>query len=247
MSILSSRNRTVAALSAVAVLAAVIGGAVFFVSRGTTSEQAALRTPRVEALVAETDLPLLVAQADAIVIGRVDRSVCVSRKGDMGEKERQGLRERGMSEAQIEKQSVVFKDRVYTDWGFTVERSLKGDSPDDGTVLIHRPGGELNGDKFELPGYPELAKGGRRQVVFLVKTLDGSNGIIAVYAINGNTVSNARPGRKDVTTLEELIAQVEAHKGDPNPYQNPPASSGGNSGPPESTTPTESFETSPTL
>jgi len=247
MTILSSRGRIVAAVAALAVLAAVVSGAVLFSPHGTQPEQGEPRTAQIETpLYAGTDLPTLIARADAIVIGRVDRSVSVSRKGDMGEKERQGLRDHGMSDAAIEKQGYLFKDRIYTDWAFNIERSLKGGSPEGASIIIHRPGGELQGDKFEIPGYPELAMGGRRQVVFLVQTLDGHNGIIAVYVIDGNKVSATGAGRKNVTTLDGLLAQIGAHKGDPNPFENPPASSGGDSGPSRTTTPTGSDATSPT-
>ncbi len=191
--------------------------------------------------MAKMDLATAIASADAIVIGTVDKQLRVTQGGSALSAElRQRMRDHGLSDQAIDQQVSDFSTWIYTTWQFRVERSLKGEFTG-GTIEIRRPGGELNGQKLEVPAAPQLLTGDR-QLIFLVRAWDGPYQAVAVYRITGNMVSTTDQGRKDNMSLDALIAEIEAHKKDANPFQTPPTSSGGSG----STTPTESAPTSPT-
>lgn len=166
--------------------------------------------------IAGMDRSTAIARADAIVLGTA-KILRTERGRSIGAEEREALREKGMRDADIDNQESSLQNEVYTTWAFTVEEALKGEVPTGElrvrTSVLAPRGGEV----MPSAGYPQLTPG-VRQVVFLHRGLDGVYSPVAVYAITGRMASTNDQGRRDNMLLTDLLAEIRAHKGDPDPW-----------------------------
>lgn len=205
------------------IVVAVAIGAVAAASLSATSDggvgaqgNSAETSATVQASFAAMSLPEAIASADAIVLGRVDQPPWTSRGVQVSQWGRERQRALGMTDEEIDRQARRFDDIVYTNSRFQIERALKGDFPD-GWVEVRCYGGQFRGYRLHAPGFPQLQPG-VRCVVFLGRAFDGGYEPVAVYAIAGQMASTDHQGRHDRMPLDQLIAEIEAHRDDPNPF-----------------------------
>lgn len=218
----STGRRSATAILLCGLIAAVgIGGFAWFASTRDTpgpadSSRPVRTTTTVQAEFLAMDLPMSIASADAIVVGRVDGKQWTSRGVQMSEWGRARQRGLGYSDADIEEQVSLFEHYVFTRSRFKIDRTLKGALPD-GVVEIWCVGGEFEGHRLEALGYPQL-RPGRQYVVFLGRGFDGAYGPTAVYEVRGGRATTTDQGRNDDMPVEELFAIIEEHKDDPFPW-----------------------------
>lgn len=157
------------------------------------------------------------AFVDLIVIGTVSEDSWTVLGLEPTDAGRQRMYDQGLTEDEVTTLLAYEAEMVYTHHEVQIEGTLKGQRPGD-QIEIAVLGGELDGRVVEVSGGVQF-EAGKRYVMFLMRDITDAYSPYSAYEIDGATATSVGGCYRGSLPVEDLIAQIDAHKNDTSPYR----------------------------
>lgn len=161
--------------------------------------------------------PVATGLADVIVIGTVTEDSWTVLGLEPTAEGLQRAYDKGYTEADVATAIANESDMVYTHHEVQVEGTLKGQRPGD-SIEVAVLGGEHEGRSVRVSNEVEL-ESGKRYVIFLTHDITEAYSPFCAFEIDGATATADGGVYIGSLPVEDLLAQIEAHKDDSNPYR----------------------------